>query len=681
MKLTQPPLLLVFTTVSAWLATAHPSVTVYGPFGAVLPTGASASSTNVPTPTAAYPSGYTPAAFNTVELTPPSPPNPPPPMQFAVLLPNDAVHMQNLSIPQSGSFMGFSIETSVVTQVIGRNSTFLQVPFLNLMSLMSQRGGNVRIRVGGNTQETAVIVDQLADGAMLEKDKSQSSNPTDTPTMYITPELFYMLSNVSHLVNTKWYLGIPFNDTSNLRLQIAEVAERILGDNVLGFQVGNEPDLYPSHGHRPVTYGPQDYFNEFGIVVNGLNNDANVPVRNNLIAPSVAGSWTPEMVWNTNFVPTYLNSLSALAVEHYPDNNCAAAFPDNPDFGPAKVPQDVFPSYLTHQSGISITAPFIPSTNLAQQVGRPFLMFETNTASCGGFPGVSDSFGSALWGLDYGLQMAYSNFSGALLHVGGNDASYNPFTPPPTNQSLYNQWTIGPIYYSALVMAEALGSSNQSQVVDLQMNSNNPYTPGYAIYENGKLARLTFINYINDPSGANTYTATISVGGQQFGENNSTPQTLMVKYLLAPSVASKRNITWAEQTLGNMFQADGRLQGTEGIQTVTCDQSANTCSVNVPAPGAALIFLNNDVLQESSPAPTATFSTSTLTQVRNTATVDPSILATSNGESGADRHNPGSTSKGRIRSGDVPSFIAPALSVLLGVSSGAFVLCTSLSKY
>lgn len=52
-------------------------------------------------------------------------------------------------------------------------------------------------------------------------------------------------------------------------------------------------------------------------------------------------------------------------------------------------------------------------------------MFETNSASCGGFPGVSNSFGAALWALDYGLQMAASNFSGALLHVGGQNVYYN----------------------------------------------------------------------------------------------------------------------------------------------------------------------------------------------------------------------------------------------------------------
>lgn len=34
------------------------------------------------------------------------------------------------------------------------------------------------------------------------------------------------------------------NDTKNLRLQIAEVGSAVLGDNLLGLQVGNEPDLY-----------------------------------------------------------------------------------------------------------------------------------------------------------------------------------------------------------------------------------------------------------------------------------------------------------------------------------------------------------------------------------------------------------------------------------------------------
>lgn len=95
------------------------------------------------------------------------------------------------------------------------------------------------------------------------------------------------------------------------------------------------------------------------------------------------------------------------------------------NLGYVRYPQVEFPNYLNHSAGKSIIAPYLNSSQIAQDAGKPFLMFETNTASCGGFPGISDSFGAALWALDYGLQMAYSNFSGALFHVGGQNVYYN----------------------------------------------------------------------------------------------------------------------------------------------------------------------------------------------------------------------------------------------------------------
>jgi hypothetical protein len=109
----------------------------------------------------------------------------------------------------------------------------------------------------------------------------------------------------------------------------------------------------------------------------------------------------------------------------YPNNNCNAKF----GTGTPQDPQENFGSgYLTHNAGIDLCQPYLNSAMLAQQANKPFIMFETNTASCGGFPGISDSFGAALWAMDYGFQMAYSNFSNALLHLGGQNVYYNPFT-------------------------------------------------------------------------------------------------------------------------------------------------------------------------------------------------------------------------------------------------------------
>ena len=99
--------------------------------------------------------------------------------------------------------------------------------------------------------------------------------------------------------------------------------------------------------------------------------------------------------------------------------------------------------YLTHATGVNLVQQYRNAAQIAQQVGKPFMMFETNTASCGGFPGISDAFVGALWGLDYALTMAYNNFTGALWHIGGQNVYYNAFTPPPTNQSSFRQWTVG----------------------------------------------------------------------------------------------------------------------------------------------------------------------------------------------------------------------------------------------
>jgi hypothetical protein len=156
-------------------------------------------------------------------------------------------------------------------------------------------------------------------------------------------------------------------------------------------------------------------------LVDAMANDTSVTNRSMLIGPNLAGMWPPEEIWSTGFVKTYDSSLTALAIEKYPTDNCAAQF----GIGKPVIAQDAFPEFLTHTSGQNIVKPYLASTAYAQTMLKPFLMFETNTASCGGFAGISDSFGAALWGADYGLQMAYSNFSGALFHVGGQADFYN----------------------------------------------------------------------------------------------------------------------------------------------------------------------------------------------------------------------------------------------------------------
>ncbi|KAG6864424.1 hypothetical protein C0991_009618 [Blastosporella zonata] len=397
------------------------------------------------------------------------------------------------------------------------------------MANLAERSGRVNVRIGGNTQETAVLVQSTPDGKILEKNITGASNPTETPPLVYTPDLLYMMANISALVNVNWFVGVPFliNDTAT-RLAIVQWGQEILGDHLMGIQIGNEPDLYQAHDHY-TTYGPYDYYGDFGVFVDDME-AANLPGTNLLVGPNIAyADWTTEEVWNTGFVSTYSANLEFLSVENYPTDNCAAQF--NTGAAPVDA-QTVFPEYLTHTgqfSGNNIIQKFLNSTQFALANGKRLVMMETNTASCGGFAGISDAFGAALWGIDYAFQLAFNNFGFGMIHVGGQSVFYNPFTPPPTNQSSFHQWTVGPTYYSALVAAESLGPSNVTQLLDLGANGGSEYTPAYAFYENGNPVRVGIINYVSDPTGESDLQVQIAIGGTGIGQSNQSPTSVQVK--------------------------------------------------------------------------------------------------------------------------------------------------------
>ena len=233
------------------------------------------------------------------------------------------------------------------------------------------------------------------------------------------------------------------------------------------------------------------------------------------------------------------------------------------------------------------------------------------------------------------------------------------------------------MYYATLAMTEIMGRNNQSQVLWLNVNEGNPSTPGYAIYENGTPMKAALFNFLNDPSGAHDLNVTISVGGGSTGQPAGTPPSVRVKYLLADEITTKDNLTWAGQSLGANFKSDGRLQGEEKVVTVPCDTANNTCTVRVPAPGFALVFLNDKAYTDSVPSGNVvTFATTAYTKTINTATIDPKVLETSNGHSGKDRVKMGSTSKGSSPNGAVSlkERILNGLWVFSGVVLGAAVV-------
>ncbi|CAE6452467.1 unnamed protein product [Rhizoctonia solani] len=620
------------------------------------------------TTTSAAAAGYTgSAAYDPTVLAPPAPPGQLS-RDFVVLV----CEPDGASIPIPGSYLGFSIEMSVANRAIEKNSTVLAVPFLNHMVNVANRAGAVRVRVGGNTQERAILRPEGFPGGEILIKTQEGNTTTWTPHVEFAPDLIKMLANFANLVKAEIFLGLNFMDITDTSNQVgfAALAEELLGPNLHGIALGNEPDLYdqPNHMKRPEPYTFEKYMEEWGSVSSALATNPGYTNHHILMGPSTCcessnPAWSSLGLANAGYLQRFANEIKIITVQRYPDNNC--------QLNGVEDPQPLFMNYLSHEQLSQHAAEYIEFSRVVQAAGKPLYMFETNTAACGGFPGISDSFGAGLWATDWALKLATANFSSTLLHVGGQGDYYNPFTPPPTNQSTFRQWTTGSVYYTALITAELFGKSGKSRILDLNANGGENLTPGYVVYEDGLPTRVLLINYVDDPSGGHDIVARIQVGGGDTLQPAASPPQVRVKYFEAPSVSFKGNMRWAGQTLGNHFESDGRLKGEEVIHTIQCDATTNQCSVPLKAPSLALVFLTDSALQNSSPAQdaTASFGTSFQTRIRHTATVDQAVLSTSNGRGGSNGHRVGSTSFGSIGNG-VPSLGIPGTRVLIGLVMG-----------
>jgi len=220
-------------------------------------------------------------------------------------------------------------------------------------------------------------------------------------------------------------------------------------------------------------------------------------------------------------------------------------------------------------------------------------------------------------------------------------------------------------------MAEAIGQSNTARITDLHINNNSPNVAGYSIYEHDQLSKVALMNYVDDPTGANDLSVSLTVNG-------GVPSSVRVKYLLGVSVNESENITWAGQTFGKKLTSDGRLRGKLSVTTIDCDTVNNQCRIPVPAPGFALAFLDNGDAQISKAQATQTFATTAYLKKHNTVTYDPAVVATSNGEnSGMLRHKLGSTSPGALDdvNGAMGARVGAVSILLVMTGTAALVLC------
>jgi len=361
-------------------------------------------------------------------------------------------------------------------------------------------------------------------------------------------------------------------------------------------------------------------------------------------APSVCCYWTTQQILDAGMTSRFNDRLSAITAIQYPQSLCS----DHAPYGHA--------GYMNQSAIVAFTSYDADAVATAVQSNIPYYIVETNSASCVGVQDVADTFTSAIWSVNMALQFAYRNHSGVLLHSGGQSTLYNIFTPPAYNFTT-TAWRTHPIFYSILVVAEALRSSDdvaRVTVTDQLLASN--VAAAYNIYENGNVMKKVLINMVNDPSGGNDLKV-------QFNAPSGSPSSVAYKILTARTLAEKENVTWAGQTFG--YYSEGKLYNNETILRAPC--TGNTCSLSVPAPGVAIVFLNSALQDEE---------THTATAFYPVGTNNPQIVLGSNGGRG---RKGGATSRNSAKSAASFSAQAPDKLILMIQPLAVIAICAALA--
>ncbi|KAN0093122.1 glycoside hydrolase family 79 protein [Tylopilus felleus] len=363
-------------------------------------------------------------------------------------------------------------------------------------------------------------------------------------------------------VNLREYnLTAAYLETKALIQALESPAVKEKGITLNFIEVGNEADLYHNNGGRNSSWSVFEYVPQWIQIATNVSETAGLSETSftKLIGAAFAGSshnisgFSPQAIFADGILDTYPGSLITTISQHqYSGSFCT---------GSGAVLQDLMTkSYI--RGNISVFEPDIQAT-FAQ--GLNYILGETNSMSCHGAPGVSNTAGGALWALDYSLFATQVGISRLHFHE-GIGYKYNFIQPVTLNYSILDGSPITPLpphvqppYYAAIIAAEAIGSTGFTQVAEIPIDATD--VAGYAIYEFGILVRVVFINSVAYLPGAADRNAThININFSGFGL--PAPQ-MEVKRLNITYANATSGITWGGQTYET---ADARVSGTLQVE-------------------------------------------------------------------------------------------------------------------
>ncbi len=449
-------------------------------------------------------------------------------------------------------FTGLSIEYPAVGAYLGTDPAYPNTIFRRLLTNL----GLGSLRIGGDSQDTSCW------------SPPNSSDRTGC-AFTITPSLPRVVFSTATATGWRALMGInlAINDPSAARAYVTNgllPASMSNVNNLLGLELGNEPDIYSQHRLRSSSYSVAHYLNDVKGYVAMLKGDARTAAVP-LVGPAfVTQDWDRHV---GRFVSTVgARNLAFLTLHYYPFSACS--IPSAAGATDAALLSEGVMSSLYQR--------FSHDSAVARSYGLPLRLDETNSVSCHGKAGVSDSFAAALWGLDVLFTLAHAGLRGVNFHIYDLDRSpghYNPIVSM-VQRTAPTTWvyatTVRPLYYAMLLFRNAVGY----RFLSVTMSNARANIKAYAVSDRTTV-RVFVLNKDTNAAGS-VIIAPSRVRG-----------TATITYLRAPTLSST-----TETTLGG--QVVDRGTGTfphPHTLTLKPDPVSGAYRVPIPVASVAMVTL------------------------------------------------------------------------------------------
>jgi hypothetical protein len=260
----------------------------------------------------------------------------------------------------------------------------------------------------------------------------------------------------------------------------AAAARRILGPWLAGIEIGNEPDSYGHHAFRPLPWTASQYEQQVSAYRRAIARRApGIP----LAGPGVSGSRAFKR-WG-----------SAEARRQHPALLTGHHYPLRCDSVPAPSIAELLSERIRTLEALSLTR----YMSVSRARHTPFRMDETNTVSCGGRPGISDTFASALWATSYITQTMAAGAAGINLQgAPANCRGYSPVCASSSEQLARGALQSQPEWYALLLTRSLVGF----RPLRTRIVNPNPNLVVAALRGAGGALKFVIVN--DEPAGATT---------------------------------------------------------------------------------------------------------------------------------------------------------------------------------